>query len=57
MSVSIKKRRARILEIISNNGEDKISDFSKQLDTSGISIRRDLVELEKAGISADGRIR
>ena len=45
------------MEIISNNGEDKISDFSKQLDTSGISIRRDLVELEKAGISADGRIR
>lgn len=57
MSVAIEKRRARILDMISSNGEVKISGLSKQLDTSGVFIRGDLIELEKAAISRQERIR
>lgn len=50
MSSPVENRRAKILKIITDNGEAKISDISELLDASEISIRRDLIELEKAGL-------
>jgi len=50
MSSSVENRRAKILKIITDNGEVKIADLSKVLGTSEVSIRRDLIELEEAGL-------
>ncbi len=50
MSSSVENRRVKVGEIIVSEEEVKISDLSRLLHTSEISIRRDLIELEKVGL-------
>jgi len=46
----IEKRHEKILELISNNGKVKVAELSKEFDTSVVTIRHDLDELEKKGL-------
>lgn len=43
-------RRNKILDIISTDGRAKVADLSRRFDTSVVTIRNDLAELEKDGL-------
>lgn len=47
--LKIDERRKKILEILEQNGKAKTAELSKLLDTTVVTIRNDLEELEKAG--------
>lgn len=48
--MSVDDRRKKILEILSKKGKVKVSELSKTFDISEVTIRLDLIELEKASL-------
>ena len=50
MSLSFQARKEHILQLLEENGSIKVAPLAKELDTSEITIRRDLEKLEKEGL-------
>jgi len=48
--LSTEDRRNRIIDIITQKGRVKVADLSKQFDTSEVTVRNDLSELENMGL-------
>lgn len=46
----IEKRRKKILELVSKSGKVKVAELSRLFETSAVTIRHDLAELEEEGL-------